>query len=223
MNSPARILSAIALLSFALGAQALSEQPTSVQPVALSGITPTQPGLHLVLNAGITYGGDTIHVAPYTNGSTQDIKAGSLVQLGIGGLYQFENDPVALMLSANYHVDAAGGSNGSDTFSRFPIEALVYYTGKERFRIGGGVRIVNSPEWVYTVNGVTEKATFDNTTGLVAEIGYHLTRKAWLNLRFVSEKYKANTYTAPNGVTYSQAGRAPFSGSHMGVNFTFEF
>ncbi len=179
--------------------------------------------MHLVLNGGLTYGGDTIYTAVYTNGSTSNIKGGSLLQFGIGGLYQFENDPIALMLSANYHFDTAIGSNGDVTFGRFPVEMLAYYTGKERFRIGGGVRIINSPETTATVNGFTEKMTFDNTTGLVGEIGYQLSPQAWLNFRFVSEKYQGKTFTNASGTVLSMAGTAPYSGSHLGVNFSYEF
>lgn len=220
MNAPTRILSAIALFSLALAAHALSDQPATEQPIALSGIAPTAPGLHLVLNGGLTYGGDTIATAVYTDGTTVSIKGGSLLQFGIGGLYQFDTTPLALMLSANYHIDTASGSNGSLTFSRVPVEMLAYYTGKERFRIGGGLRIVNSPEYNSTLSG--NKITFDNATGVVGEIGYHLTKQGWLNFRFVSEKYQAKTRTS-GGWTYSLAGSAPLSGSHLGMNFTFEF
>lgn len=184
----------------------------------------TKPGFHFVINGGMTYGGDTIATAHYTDGTTSDIKGGSLIQIGVGGLYQFENTPLALMLSANYHFDSAFGQNGDITFSRVPIEALAYYTGKERFRIGGGVRIVNSPELNATINGLTDKIIFDSTTGLVAEVGYQLAQQGWINFRFVSEKYTANKITWSGGAVTSLVGiTAPVSGSHFGVNFTYEF
>ncbi len=218
-----KTLSATALLSFALGAHALSDQASPDQS-AIPQMPHTKAGFHVVLNGGMTYGGDTIATARYTDGSTQDIKAGSLIQIGAGALYQFDERPLALMLSANYQFDTATGSNGDLTFGRYPIEALAYYTGKERFRIGGGLRFVNSPEFNATINGITDKIIFDRTTGLVAEVGYQLSPRAWINFRFVSEKYKPNRITWSGGAVTSLVGfTSSVSGSHLGANLTYEF
>ncbi len=218
-------IAASALLSFSFTALALSDSATPATPdaPATPQIAPTKPGLHFVLNGGLTYGGDIIDTAEYRDGSSTDIKAGALLQGGIGVLYQLENQPLALMMSVNYHFHSAMGSNGEDTFDRIPVEILAYYTGKERFRIGGGVRILNSPEWNKSVDGFTQKATFENATGLVAEIGYQMSSPAWLNFRFVSEKYQAKSYTSTSGTTWSMVGSVPFSGSHLGVNYSYEF
>lgn len=210
------------LLSLPIYARALEAPASAVEvsaPIALN--YGTTPGLHWLMNAGLTYGGDTIGKISFTNGTTSNIKAGSFMQFGFGGLYQFEEKPIALILSANYHFDSVTAKNGTASFDRFPIEALAYYTGKERFRFGGGVRIVNGAELSSDIGG-SDKYTFDATKGLVAEIGYQLDPHGWLNFRFVSEKYQAKTEVL-NGVTYSLAGSTPVSGSHMGVNFTYEF
>jgi hypothetical protein len=209
------------LLFTSLNAFALDASNTTEQPVAPEVHMGTAPGLRWVMNAGLTYGGDTIGKVSFTNGSSSNIKAGALMQFGIGGLYQFEDKPLALMLSANYHFDSVTAKNGTASFDRFPIELLAYYTGKEKFRFGGGVRIINGTELSSNIGG-NDKFTFDTTKGLVAEIGYQLDPRGWLNFRFVSEKYQAKTEVL-NGVTYSRAGSTPVSGSHMGVNFTYEF
>ncbi len=213
-------IAASALLSFSFTALALSDSATPATPdaPATPQITPTKPGLHFLLNGGLTYGGDTIYTAVFTNGDTSNIKGGSFVQFGMGALWQAEGRPLALLLSANYHMDNVSATNGKLEFKRIPIELLAYYTGKERFRIGGGLRIVNSPEAGGTVNNSTDKIVFDNTTGLVAEVGYQLTTPSWLNFRFVSEKYNAKSH---NGTPVS--GGVPLSGSHLGVNYSYEF
>ncbi len=217
-----KTLSATALLSFALGAHALSDQASPDQ-APVPQMPHTKAGFHVVLNGGMTYGGDTIATVYYTDGSTKSIKGGSPIQVGAGALYQFEERPLALMLSANYQFDTAGGQNVDVTFARFPVEALAYYTGKERFRIGGGVRLINSAETTATLNGRTQKETYGNTTGLVGEIGYQLSPRAWINFRFVSEKYQRKSYTSTAGTTYSIVSAPSISGSHMGVNLTYEF
>ncbi len=220
MTSRIQSIIAIALIFCSSNAFALSDQEVttlSVSPI----YQPSKPGFHAVINAGLTYGGDTIGHISFTNGSTSNIKAGSFMQFGIGGLYQFGNKPLALMLSANYHFDSVSAKNGTASFDRFPIEALAFYTGKEKFRFGGGVRIINSAKLSSDIGG-NDKYTFDATKGWVAEIGYQLDPQGWLNFRFVSEKYQAKTEVL-NGVTSSLAGSAPARGSHLGVNFTYEF
>ena len=225
MKSKPQHIAAIAFIFCSSSAFAISDKEAEAQGVSQS-IQPTKPGFHVVFNAGLTYGGDTVATANFTDGSSTDIKAGGLLQFGAGGLYQFAEQPIALTMSANYHFHSAMGSNGSISFDRMPIEALAYYTGKERFRIGGGVRIVNSPVAESTISGSgfnVKKVTYEDATGLVAEIGYQLASQGWLNFRFVSEKYQGKTATAYNGATASLNNVAPKSGSHLGVNFTYEF
>ena len=205
------------LFSLSFCAQALDEQPAP----ASSGAT--TPGFHVAFSVGLTSGGDTLATAHYTDGSSASIKAGQLFQLGLGGLYQFENTPLALLLSVNYHFDKVNASNGDMSFNRVPIEVLAYYTGAERFRIGGGVRLVNSPEASVTINGTSEKVTFDNTTGIVGEVGIRVAPSSWINLRYVSEKYKANSYTATSGVTFSGTGGQSVNGSHVGIFYAYDF
>lgn len=214
------------LLSLPICTQALeattnTDSATSQASTLTTVYRGTAPGFHMTLNAGLTYGGDTIGTVIFTDGSTKHLKGGALYQFGIGGLYQFENKPVALMLSANYHFDSITAKNGNASFDRFPIEALAYYTGKEKFRFGGGIRIINGAELSTNIGG-SDKYTFDTTRGFVAEVGYQLDPHGWLNFRFVSEKYQAKTRVV-NGTTRSMAGSVPADGSHMGVNFTYEF
>jgi len=209
-----------------LFSQAHADDTVANEPPAASQQV-DKSGLRFFLNGGLTYGGDTIFHLSYTNGDSTDIKAGSLVQFGMGGQYQFQNQPLVLLMSINYHIDNSTAKNGDASFKRMPIEVLAYYTGVERFRMGGGIRFVNSPEASATVNGYTEKITFDSTRGLVAEIGYQLESsrlesQAWLNFRLVSEQYQGNMLDS-GGMKASLAGTPAISGNHIGVNFTYVF
>jgi len=199
-------IATIALWAAYGSAMALDSQAaqTAEAPVSYT----LQPGPHFILNGGLTYGGDTLATAVYNNGSTKDIKAGSLVQLGMGMLWQMQDRPLALQITANYQVDSVSGSNGSLTFSRYPIEGVLYYTAKERMRFGLGARYVLSPSYQDKV-GIPYTANFDNTLGLVGEFGYAMSPVFWMNFRLVSEKY--------------QFGTSSYSGNHAGINFTYQF
>ena len=212
MNSLLTLLLATAL--FSLAAAHAADQPVNQIPA-------TKPSGHLVLNGGLTYGGDTLYTVTYTNGDTTDIKGGGFYQIGVGGLYQFESQPFSIKLSAYLHYDVVTGRNGDVFFYRLPVETLAYYTGIAKLRIGGGIRMVNSPEISATINGATEKVSFENATGLIAEVGYQVAPRAWLNARAVSEKYQGKSLTS-GGATTSLAGTATKSGSHLGVNFSYE-
>ncbi len=198
-------------------------QPLGNTRTAKNKSIATEPGMHVAFNLGLTYGGDNIFTATTTTGDNKNVKGGGIIQFGLGGLYQFESAPIALMLSANYHADSVTASNGDLSFHRYPIEALSYYTGIERFRLGGGVRIVNSPEASRTINGTTDKIVFDNATGYVAELGYQLAQNSWVNFRYVSEKYQGKTHTTTTGTSIPMTGAKPYDGSHFGVNFLFEY
>lgn len=180
-------------------------------------------GLHPVLSIGLTGGGDTIATAKYSNGTSQNINAGGLVQLGGGVLWQASDIPLATQFSVNYHVDGFSASNGDGTFDRMPIELAFFYTGVDKWRFGGGVRFVQSPKYKSHIDNVSDQQlNFKNTTGLLIEGGYGFTPHMWLSLRLVSEKYKPTTYTA-NGVTTDVSNTASYDGSHIGLNFMYAF
>jgi hypothetical protein len=221
LNLIARRFTLAALLSISFCAQALDNPSAPVTRSAATNATP--PGMHFMLNLGVTFGGDTIATATYVDGSSKNVNAGELLQLGVGGIYQLQDTPLALMLSGNYHISRASASNGGIKFSRIPVEALAFYTGVERFRFGGGLRMINSPEATIEINGSSRKYTYENAMGYVAEVGYRLPPSSWINFRYVSEKYQGTTYTAFNGTTTSLAGTSPVDGSHFGINLTFEF
>ncbi len=206
----------------------LRGQPEEVQPQQQSSAQPRKnaradSGMHFLFNIGVTFGGDAIFTAYTTTGESKEVKGGELGQLGIGGLYQFGSAPIALALTANYHTDRVTASNGDISFTRYPIEAMAYYTGVNKFRFGGGIRIVTSPKSSMTINSATQKKVFDNARGYIAELGYRMGSHSWINFRYVSEKYQGKTYTSTSGVTSSMAGDPSVDGSHFGLFTMFEF
>lgn len=158
--------------------------------LACSGALAQQSSARGVFGAGLTTGGDTLASVVFTDGSSQDIKAGGLVHL-FGGVEFRASPQVTMQVNIGYQVDDTGGaSNGSLRFSRYPIEALVHYQLNPIFRLGGGVRFVNNPKVAGSgvLSGINLE--FDNTTGVVVEGEYLVTPSIGLKLRAVSEKYK---------------------------------
>lgn len=182
----------------------------AVTPTGSNSPYSSDPGFHFLVPIGLTFGGDTLATATFTNGDSKSIKAGELFQIGLGALYQFDNMPLALSLTANYHFDSVTASNGDMKFKRYPVEMLAYYSGMEKFRVGAGMRMVQSPEITLSMNGVSQTYKYDNATGFVLETGFKMDKSSWLNLRYVSEQYKANNLLTK-------------SGSHFGLFILGEF
>lgn len=181
-----------------------------------------------MVNGGLTFGGDTFTTVTVTdlatgNSSEVDINMGRLLQYGVGGVYQFDAVPIAVKATINYQNDWALGINGVVNFSRVPVEILAYYTDKKRYRFGGGLRLIKSPKLEAIIDGSTDTFHFKETTGIVAEMGYQLSRELWVDLRYVIEKYQATTYVAPNGTVYDASVLGTYKGSHLGLILSYEF
>lgn len=206
---------AIALTSLSAAAQ---DRPANAPAPAAA----STKGFQFVGNAGFTFGGDTIAVAQYTNGTDQKINAGGMLEFGFGGIYEANDLPIAAQLTANYHVNDTDATNGTMRFHRFPIEGMLYFTGVEQWRFGVGVRAVQSPRYTSQIKGATTKTLeFDNTTGAIAEVGYAISPKLWINVRYVAENYKANKYSV--GSQSIAVRSAAIKGDHVGISASFQF
>ncbi len=168
---------------------------------------------HLIGTAGVTYGGDAWAVAKAGDGSPVNIRAGGVVQVGAGVLWDAPTWPMSASLTANYHYTNAAGQDGRKaSFSRFPIEAIAYYTGMEKLRFGLGLRSALSPS--VSIDNVPGqgKVTLASGKGKLVEIGYAVTPQAWLNIRVVSEKFDP-----------AYAGGERGDVSHLGINLSYKF
>lgn len=179
-------------------------------------------GFHAVEHAGITLGGDAVSKLTRADGTIRQISAGGLYQLGLGVLYQWDAIPFSAELTFNYHYDSDYNNNDNASFRRNPLEALVYFNGLGNFRIGGGMRYVYAARATSSINGVTERITFENARGSIVEIGYQVRPYGWVNLRYVKERYTVATYST-TGITPGLAGNAPYDGSHFGLFISYEY
>ena len=76
-----------------------------------------------LLGAGLTFGGDTLITVPFTDGSTDDVKAGGLVHLYGGGEYRL-SDMFALQATVGYQDRKSTRLNSSHIQkSRMPSSA----------------------------------------------------------------------------------------------------
>lgn len=165
----------------------------------------SQGGLKFVVGGGFTYGGDKLATAQYTNGSSADVRAGSLLDIHAGLEYRF--DQFAVQSTVGYHFDSADATNGSITFSRVPVELLGYYQVSQSIRLGGGLRKSTGAQ--LDGDGVASNigtVKFDADPGFVLEGEYLVGKNLGFKLRYVAEKFKAKTGNAKD-----------IDGNHVGI------
>ena len=123
----------------------------------------------------------------------------------------------AFQASIGYHRDSQGADNGSVTFTRVPIEALVFYYPVERFRMGLGLRKATGATLDSSGAASIGSVDFDSSTGTILEVEF-LSRRSrigqgGLNFRFINEKSTAN------GIQ----GAPTVDGSSIGVGLSWYF
>lgn len=166
---------------------------------------------HFLLGAGLTFGGDTLATVTYSDGRSEDIRGGGLAHLYAGGDFRV-TDVLSLQATVGYHVDdSSAASNGSVRFTRMPVDLLVLYHLNDHVRLGLGAQFVNSPKLKGSGVASNINLEFKNTTGAIVEGEYLFTPHMGAKLRYVSEKFEAQT------------GGPKADGNHLGLMFSYYF
>lgn len=164
----------------------LAAAPSSAQTA-----DPQRP-VRFLVGAGLTYGGDRLASVQFTDGETQNLRAGQLYAIHAGAEFRLAPS-VSAQATIGYHADSTSYAvNGSIRFRRYPLELLAHYHLDERWRLGGGVRFVNEIE--LRGRGVAAGDVlieFKDAVGGLVEVEYRFSRLVGLKVRGVAEKYKA--------------------------------
>jgi hypothetical protein len=170
---------------------------------------PAKSPVRVLVGLGATFGGDNLATAAFTNGSHQDIKAGSGFVFTTGLDYRLSPE-FSVQGTLNFHVDDTDATNGSIKFQRFPVEFLGYFHPNSQWRIGGGVRYVNSPKLSSSGAAAGFNLKFDNTTSGVVEAEYFWSEKVSVKMRYVNEAFKAKGYGEVKANHFGVSGNAYF-------------
>lgn len=171
--------------------------------------SPAANPAHGFVGIGITSGGDELASATYTNGDSVDIKAGAGVVFTAGLDYAVAPG-FSVQGSVNFHVDDQTARNGDMRFQRFPVEVIGFFHPNSQWKVGGGVRYVNSAKLSGSGAAAMPHVHFKNTASAIFETEYLFAPNAGLKLRYVKEelelkqgggKVKAN-HAGISGVYY---------------------
>ncbi|GGC16513.1 outer membrane beta-barrel protein [Pseudoduganella buxea] len=165
--------------------------------------------VRFLAGAGFSGGGDELATASYTNGDSQDIRAGKGLYLTAGAEYRV-SPQVSVQATVNFHIDDTNADNGSIRFRRFPVEVLGYYHINTQWRVGGGVRYINGAKLTSSGAAAGLDTKFDNSTGAVLEAEYFWTPNFGMKMRYVNETFKARGYEDAKG-------------NHVGISGNYYF
>ena len=161
------------------------------------------------IGAGLTFGGDELAYATFENGNTDKIRAGELLHIYGGLLFNIPNSPFSTRLAIGYHFDSISAENGNIEFTRKPLDIIPFYNLNKNNRIGVGLTYHLDPK---LTSDILPDVMFDDTMGFLAEYGFGFADgKVWLALRYVNIDYDPTTI---DGVSFQ--GKS-MDGSHFGI------
>jgi hypothetical protein len=164
-----------------------------------------------LLGMGVTFGGDKLFTAEFTDGSSDTIRAGGIYTL-YGGVELRATDALAVQATVGYHADTTrAASNGSIRFARYPVDILALYSVNDKVRLGGGVEFVNSPKVSGRGAVGNFNVDFKNTAGLVLEGEYLFSRSFGMKARAASHKFEL------------EGGSEKIDGSYFGLMLNYYF
>lgn len=157
-----------------------------------------------MIKTAADFGGDTLINVTFTDGSTQSIRANELLSLGGGVSIVNDAGDIETELTLSYKFGMVSASNGDVTFSRWPLDALVFYRLPE-LRLGGGLTYHLGPELSGSGFAGGLNLDFDDALGLLLQADYRVTPKINLGIRYTSLDYKlrvngASATVRSNGV-----------------------
>ena len=161
----------------------------------LSGAAEIRP----VFVAGYDTGGDKLVTVTFTNGDTESIRANEGLYVG-GGISVLNDDKdIQFVGTVNYKYQSVSADNGDITWTRIPIDTLLFYRW-QKVRVGGGLTFQLSPKLKGSGAAGNINTNVDNAVGLLLQADY-LLGKVNIGLRGTLVDFKSGGATAKgNGV-----------------------
>jgi len=162
-----------------------------------------------VFKAGYDFGGDTLVRVTFTNGQTDSIAANEGLYLGGGVSIMNDERTAEAEFTVAWKRAAINASNGDVTFTRYPIEALLFWH-QQQFRLGGGVTYHMSPKLDGSGFASPINYQFKDSAGFIVQADYKANEHISFGLRYTALKY---------GIT----GASSVDASGVGITFDARF
>jgi hypothetical protein len=179
MNNPASRIAAMlptALAPALLAIAGFAGAAQAAQPQAQAGHLGWQ------LEGSIEYGGDKVATVLYTNGSSQDVRAGQGVGIAAGGHYRFGNSPFDLSATVGLKYVTTMARNADIHINRTVFEAqAAWWPSNDTWISAGPVMHTGGG---FSGGGLTQDLDFGSATGAAFRVGWR-----WVALGYTSIRY----------------------------------
>jgi len=157
---------------------------------------------------GLDFGGDTLRNVQFTDGSTSNIKANEGLYVGVGMSLLNEEKTLEVELTANWKYDGIEATNGSISWTRWPIDALFFYR-TEQIRVGGGLTYHMNPKLEVSGAAPGNNVDMENSLGKVLQFEYRFGEHGSVGARYTMLEYDVQGSTAvkSNGLGIVVTGR----------------
>ena len=196
--------------ALALAAAFVGFPPAFAAPSPADGTSPDASPAWIHPLVGVMFTGTLgSNIADVTNpdGSTASGSLSGRYEAVAGAEFPIDPNGLTLRLTLGIHTSASFSSTGggSEHFTRFPLEATLWYPVGDKLRIGAGARYAARPRF----SGAGDKTSdgLNSTPGPLVAVDYRLLPHLSLDMRYVYERYE-------------QAGGSDLEGSHWGIGMT---
>jgi len=167
--------------------------PTIACCIALAGLvpvsaqgTPSGPGhFGFTMYGTAAFGGDTVGVVGFKDGSTQNINAGQGLDFGLGGHYKIDRLPVDISATLGYKYVTTQATNANINLSRTVLELRADYLFPNHAWVGLGS--VWHSNIKLNSDGYAPNLAFDDAQGVTVKVGWHWVALAYTNMKYRDE------------------------------------
>lgn len=155
-----------------------------------------------MFKVGYDTGGETLVTVTFTNGERSSIKANQGFYFGGGVSILNDAKTVETEVSLSWKFQSITASNGDVTWTRFPLDALVFYR-LPRVRVGAGLTYHMSPKLDGSGVAGGLNTEVKDAAGGVLQADWRITEAMNLGLRYTALEYKdktTSTAAKSNGV-----------------------
>jgi hypothetical protein len=149
-----------------------------------------------MFKVGIDTGGDVLLTRTFTSGETETIKANQGFYVGGGvSVTNFHNKDLELEVSLTFKYTTAYGTSGEVDWTRYPLDALVFYRWP-RMRAGGGLTYHYGPRLKGDGDAAGLNVKFENALGFALQADYRITEYFTVGVRYTAIEYETKVSPA---------------------------
>jgi hypothetical protein len=141
-----------------------------------------------LVNLDLDFGGDDLVTVSFTDGDSQDVKAGQGVGFGVGGWFRpLENSPLEIQAALGYKYVTTAATDADIKVTRTTLQLNAVYRFANDWYVSGGLLRHMSPE--LDGDGFFEDIEFDDANGASVEFGWK-----WIGLHYTAMEYSSDLY-----------------------------